>query len=268
MAITIYAKKMMTSSITRAAFSTVLLCILFACTPGKEPNVQKEYLQIFYKDGVTQPTAQKMLEFLYPLWRNDGAATPAKTVQLTKTGDTVNFRMVMAAEKVSTVTPENLGSFIQLMSDSVFNGSPVNVVLCDDHFREHKTLRYSEEFRKGAVNREANNQQMFGNRYRAGTAEVYAQPGVNEALGNTLAKYLDESNGTGEVHASFQVLKEGNGYVVKMATSPEFAAQHPDSVFVNMANMLSRDVFDGDQVAFVLSDLMFKDMKKFESVKE
>jgi len=255
----------MRSKFNSAILFALLLSCLVACTFGKKPSVKKEYLQVFYQDGITEAKANQLLEFLYPLWRNDGAATRDKTVQLTKTADTVNFRMVITPDKIPTVTPESIGAFIQLLSDTVFESAPLNIVLCDDHFKEQKTIRYSEDFRKGPVSREADNKARFGNRYHSGTAEVYVMTGVDQAYGDKLATYFDESKGTGEVHASFQVLKDGDGYIVKMATSPEFAEQTPDSAFKNMANSLSKDIFGGAAVRFVLADLMFKDMKGFDS---
>ncbi|RYY52579.1 MAG: hypothetical protein EOO09_20985 [Chitinophagaceae bacterium] len=254
----------MLSSKTYTRLGILLTCFLVSCT-GKAPSVKKEYLEVFYKDGVTQANAQELLEFLYPLWRTDGDNTGAKSVQLTKTADTVNFRMVTLPERVSTITAENIGAFIQLMSDTVFDAAPVNLVICDDHFREQKTIRYSENFRKSTAGREARNRELFGTRYHSGTTEVYLQPGVAPAFGNKLAAYFDDSKGQGQVQVSFQVLKEGGGYIVKMATSQEFVNKTADSVFQNMANTLSKEVFDGATVTFVAANTMFDDIKQFKS---
>ncbi|RYY60012.1 MAG: hypothetical protein EOO05_11390 [Chitinophagaceae bacterium] len=253
----------MTLKLTGGLLAAVLICSIFACT-GKQPNVKKEYLQVFYTDGITEPTAQKLLTFLYPLWRNEGDSTKDKTVQLTKTKDTVNFRMVIMPERISTVTEQSIGAFIQLLSDTVFEKAPVNVVLCDDHFRELKTIRYSAGFRQGAGS-ETDIRATFGTLYHFGTAEVFVKPGVDQSYGPQLAKYFDDSEGKGQVQASFQVLRNGAGYVVKMATTADFASKNPDSMFRNMANMLSKDVFAGADVTFVLADTMFNDMKEFKS---
>lgn len=241
----------------------VFLCV--ACTSGTKPSVKKEYLQIFYGEGVTEAKANQTLDFLYPLWRNDGAETVNKTVELTRSADTFNFRMVVLPDRVSSITGETIGSFIQLMSDTLFDDSPVNVVLCDDHFKEQKTIRYSEEIRNRPTDRIADNEARFGKRFSAGTAEVYLAPGVDEAFGNKMATYLDESDGKGTIQASFRLLQDADGYIVKMATNAKTAQQQPASVFVNMANMLSKDIFSGAPIRFVLTDLLFNDVREFRS---
>ena len=250
---------------TAFTFCIILSLLLAACTASTKPNVKKEYLQVFYEEGIPLSTAQKTLDFIYPLWRNEGDSTKDKTILLTRSGDTVNFHMVIAPDRLETVTPQTTGSFIQLMSDTLFGDAPVNIILCDDHFTEQKRIQYSETFRKPKESRVSDNEALYGESFRKGTAEVYVAPGVDKEFGNKVASYLDESNGTGEVHASFLVARSTTGYIVKMVTDPEFADKHPASLFVNMANMLSHDIFNDEPVSFVLADQDFKDMKEYRS---
>ena len=92
--------------------------------------------QLYYTSSVTLDEANKLGRYLVPVEFFDGNE---KTVQINKTGNTYEFRMVIKQGI------ENDQEFIQIskqfckeLSADVFDGKQVDVHLCDDQL---KTLR-------------------------------------------------------------------------------------------------------------------------------
>ena len=75
-------------------FSILLALIVIAGCGNFGKKVSKDYLEIYYKDGITKEQAEKALEYFYPKWQDKGEETKRKSIQLAKNGDTINFRMV------------------------------------------------------------------------------------------------------------------------------------------------------------------------------
>ena len=118
------------------AFGTILL--LQGCSDyGKK--VSHGYLEVFYKEGITKEQAQRTVDYLYPIWMDEGDKTRKKSIQLTKSGDSINFRMVTDLDRLAKIEGDDLfHNMCQNLSDSIFNGAPVNLDLTDTKF---KTVR-------------------------------------------------------------------------------------------------------------------------------
>jgi len=228
---------------------------LTACTNYGD-KVSKDYLEVYYKGGATKEEAQKMLDYLYPQWKADSGKTDKKSVQLTKTGDTINFRMVVNKEKLAAMNDETFYAMSNLFSEKLFNGKPVNMVFTDDGFKEIKTLVYKK------VEADA---PQYGEKVTSGTIEVYAKDGFSTEQTKTLAEYLDGKMG-GSQTISFQVMKADDGSaVVRMATDEEKVSQIGDAPFKELAKEISEKVFNGGDVTLELTDLRFNPYKKFMS---
>ena len=109
--------------------------ILTSCDNyGKEKNFNG--LQLFYTSNITETEANSMGNYLIESEFADGEE---KTVQLNKSGNTYEFRMVV--KKGIEQDPEytELGKLIAAeISSEVFNGAQVDVHFCDENL---KTLR-------------------------------------------------------------------------------------------------------------------------------
>jgi len=125
---------------TLIIFSLIAVVAFSSCTNyGKK--VSKDHVEVYYKDGMSKDDAQKLLDFLYPLW-NKG---DKKSVQLVKIKDTITFRMVTDEKKMAQVDDETFSMLGHVFSDSIFNSAPVNVDLTDDHFKTIRTFHFHKD---------------------------------------------------------------------------------------------------------------------------
>ena len=236
----------------------LVLCIavaLAACTNYGD-KVSKDYLEVYYKDGATKEEAQKTLNYLYPQWKEADGKTAKKSVQLTKKGDTINFRMVVDKDKLKKVEDETFYAMANLFSQKIFGDKPVNMVFTDNSFKEIKTLVYKKV---------AADEPQYGEKVTSGTIEVYAQDGFSMEQTKTLAAYLDKEMG-GSQTISFQVTKADDGSaIVRMATDEAKVQQIGDAPFKELMKEISEKVFNGSEVKLELTDVRFNPYKKFMS---
>lgn len=96
--------------------------------------------ELYYKQPVTAAEANKLGNFLVQEKFYDGNP---KTVQLTKNGDTYEFRMVVKPGMEKNEAYLKLCKlFVSELSQKVFSGAKVKVILCDPYL---KTLDVIEE---------------------------------------------------------------------------------------------------------------------------
>jgi hypothetical protein len=96
---------------------------------GKAKNVNG--LQLLYTKSITEAQADSLASFLINSKFANGSA---KTVQITKSGNTYQFRMV--AKAGADKDPEyakNAKVYAADMSKDVFGGAPVELDMCDDY---------------------------------------------------------------------------------------------------------------------------------------
>jgi hypothetical protein len=65
-------------------------------------------------------------------------------MQLCKERDSVCFRLVIDEKKIAKVPDDAFFAIGNIVSDSVFNSSPVNVDLTDNQFKTIRTLHYKK----------------------------------------------------------------------------------------------------------------------------
>jgi hypothetical protein len=123
---------------TRLALISLIILIFSSCTNYGD-KVAKDYVEIYYKDGITELQAQKTLDILYPSWNEAGNK---KSVQLTKKADTIYFRMVINEEKAKDIKDEAYLLLGAGLSASIFNDAPVNIDLTDNRFNTIRTLHF------------------------------------------------------------------------------------------------------------------------------
>lgn len=109
--------------------------ILTSCSNyGKEKNFNG--VQLFYTSNITESEANSMGNYLIESEFADGEE---KTVQLNKSGNTYEFRMVVKTGIEQDSEYAEMGKLLAAeISSLVFNGAQVDVHFCDENL---KTLR-------------------------------------------------------------------------------------------------------------------------------
>lgn len=237
---------------------SLMIVLLFAAGLAACSNygkkVSQDYLEVYYKEGITKEQAQKTLDFLYPLWKEKSGKTNTKSIQLTKAGgDTINFRVVTDKDKLKGMDDETFYSMANVFSDSIFNGAPVNIVFADKTF---KTVR-SLAFKKTVAPAD------FGEKTTSGNIEVYAND-ISAQTAQELAAFLNKTVAPANT-ISFQISKnEGGVYVLKMVSTPEKASSLTDEDFNDISSKVSDEVLSGAPLIFQLTDDTFKPFRTFE----
>ena len=106
-------------------------------------TLQFNGIQLFYTSSVTRSEAKKLGKYLSDNGFADGNA---KSVQLNRSGDTYEFRMVIK-EGVEQ-NQEYIAMFQQLclkLSDTLFSNAPVDVHFCDENLETIKVVGLTRE---------------------------------------------------------------------------------------------------------------------------
>jgi hypothetical protein len=231
--------------------SLLIAFSLTACTDYGS-KVKKDYLEVYYKDGISKELAQRTLDFLYPVWKNKSGTTEKKSIQLSKgNGDTINFRAVIDEKKAKEMGDDVFYDMANVFSDSIFNGVPVNIIFSTNEFKPMRTLVFKKQ---AIVN--------YGEKVTAGNIDVYAKETGTE-IANTLATFLDKY-----IHPkntiSFQISKnEHNDFVVNMVSSEDKAGQLKQEDLAEICSKISAEVLNGSSFIFQLTDNKFNPLKTF-----
>ena len=193
-----------------------------------------------------------MLDYFLPLWKEKDGATGEKSIQITQNGDTVNFRLVSIMKVMDKMGEETFYAIGNEISENLFNGAPVNVVLTDNRFKTIHTYSYKKVAKSD-----------YGEKISSGNIEVYYKESSNNEEARRLADYLANSINADNV-ISFQISNEEQGIVLRMVSSPEKASTLEDGEFYSMAAEISKNVFKDAPVKFQLTDDKFNPFKTFE----
>lgn len=230
--------------------SSLALAMIISSYTNYGEKVSKDFVEVYYKDNVTKEQAQQTLDLLHPSWNEAGNK---KSVQLTKPGDTVYFRMVINEEKAKDVKDESYLLLASGISTSIFKGMPVNVDLANNNFETIRTLH----FRK-------TDGEEYGIKFNSGNIDVYARDGFNEKEAEILAAFIDRMDGNEADTKSFQAGKDSDGpYTISMVSSPERSAALPEKEYYDLAGLLSDSVFNGSPLILHLTDDTFKPYQTF-----
>ena len=123
----------------------LLLPLIFiaSCAGNYGKKVKHGHVEVFYKDGITEAQAQKTADLLYEadvLVNNNTSSR--KSIQLSKANDTFYFRMVVDKKKLPMIKDDTFYTMGSVISDSIFNGSPVNVDLTNDRFKSIRVVHF------------------------------------------------------------------------------------------------------------------------------
>lgn len=117
---------------------TMLSTLIYSCSSGYGKEKKFNGVQLFYTSKVTEAQADKLGNYLISGGFANGEK---KTVQITKTGNTYEFRMVVkkGIEKDEEYT-KLFKSYARELSQNVFNGERVEIHLCDDKLKTLKVI--------------------------------------------------------------------------------------------------------------------------------
>lgn len=198
-------------------------------------------VQVYHTDKVTDAEADSLGNYLV---RDGFADGKEKTVQLTKSGNTYQFRMVV--KEGIDKDPEYLaiGKFMATMfSAKLFNGSPVELQLCDKYMTTLKVVPADD----------------YGKEVFFDGVGIFHSKDIKDSEVNTLGKYLVDSKFADGNGKSVLLTKSGNTYqfrfVVKPGIEKDPAFQKTGSVF---ASDLSSHVFNNAAVEVIMCDSYFK----------
>ncbi|MGB3005566.1 MAG: hypothetical protein WBC06_03590 [Chitinophagaceae bacterium] len=232
---------------------SALFAMLFVSCTNYGKKVKSGHVDVYYKEGISKEDAEKTADLLY---RSDVAVnnntTDTKSIQIIKRDDTVCFRMVVQKEKLEMVSEEIFQSMGNVLSDSIFNGKPVNIDLTDNKFKTIKTIHYKKI---------EETEQEFGKKFTSGNVEVFAENFSNDAS-QELADFLEKEFKPENV-ISFKVSQPDNDYIqVKMASTEEKAAGVTEADMQDLAAKISQNVLTNAPIVFHLTDIMFNTIKK------
>ncbi len=121
------------------------LSLLIAGCSDYGKKVTKGPIEVYYKEGVTPEQARHTAElFAYIDSAQNNNSKDTKSMQLCKTNGIFCFRMVSEKDKLAGVDDRSFYVIGNLVSDSIFNGSPVNVELTNNTFETFKTFAYKK----------------------------------------------------------------------------------------------------------------------------
>ncbi len=232
------------------------LLVLAACTNhGKK--VKSGNIEVFYKEGIAEAEAQKTAALLE---RMDTKNSDRKSFQLKKENDTILLRMVIQEEKLKDVTDVNFIAIGNLVSDSIFNGKPVNMDLTDNHFKSIRMVRY-KKFEPPME--EKTSADGFGQKFETGNTEVFAS-GVTDEEANKLVAYLDSYFKPANTY-SFQFVKDSFGdYIVRMEANPDKINTLGKEFFTPICKGICNEVLSVPAIQFELTDDKFNTLQVFK----
>ncbi|HWD87625.1 MAG TPA: hypothetical protein VG367_05820 [Mucilaginibacter sp.] len=202
---------------------------------GKE----KDYngVQLYHTTSVTDAEADKLGAYLLSQKFADGTA---KTVQLNKSGNTYQFRMVLKDDaRNNPATETTMRSFAAFLSSDVFNGAPVEIQGCDERLNTIKTYKVVVESPEKNFN----------------GVQLYHTQDVTGAEADSLGNFLIRVKfATGDAK-TVQLAKTGSTYQFRFVVKPGL---DKDTAFVRQcrlfANRLSGEIFKGNPVEVQLCD--------------
>jgi hypothetical protein len=121
------------------AFLFILVVLTSCDNYGKK--VTEGSIETYYKDGVSKEEATRTAAFMSKL--SQGGAE-RKSFQLVRRNDSLCLRMVVDETKMKSIDDKNFLAITMLVSDSVFNGAPVNMDLTNDKFKTIRSLPYQK----------------------------------------------------------------------------------------------------------------------------
>jgi hypothetical protein len=222
-----------------------LLLVGMSGCGGYGPKVQHGNIDVHYTEGATQAEADRLGNYLAKAWGDSGGR---RTVQLKKTADGYQFRMVIKPEfQKDQQTLKQLQFDGARISRDVFDGAAVELHACDDHLKTLEVFPPRADVRYGVVQ---------------GNAEVYYCDKADKADAQRLAEYLAKVLATAPAQASFKLARRGAIVEVHMVFKQDLV--NDPAVIAALQkdrNDIAVNVFNGSTVELHLCDPVFDVVK-------
>ena len=125
--------------------SALCLALLLNSCNDYGKKVSSGPIDVYYKDGISETDAKNIARVIADIDRTqNNNSKDTKSFQLLKKNDTVCFRMVTNKESAATADASMFQALANIVSDSAFNGAPVNVELTDNKFVTVKAIPYKK----------------------------------------------------------------------------------------------------------------------------
>jgi hypothetical protein len=129
---------------TMTTVLALLLLIGFTSCNNYGKKTSTGHVETYYQEGITEDQAKKVSSLIYNIDERAGNAKTEKSFQLCKKNDTVCFRMVVNKEKAMALGDFSFLAIANMVSDSVFNGAPVNMDLTNNKFESIKVISFKK----------------------------------------------------------------------------------------------------------------------------
>lgn len=127
-----------------AIFCLLFAVLLFTSCQDFGEKVKSGHVETYYKDGITKGQAQRTADLIYKMDVNAGNKATEKSFQLSLQHDTVYLKMVVNGIQQTDVNDFNFMAVGDYISDSAFNGRPVNMDLSDKYFKTLRIIPYKK----------------------------------------------------------------------------------------------------------------------------
>ena len=125
---------------------TLALLVLISFTSCNDfgKKVVKGNVETFYKEGITEDQAKRTAEVMYNIDEAAHNAKVEKSFELCKKNDSVCLSMVVNEERAKAIPDISFIAIANMVSDSAFNGAPVNMNLTNNKFESIKMISYKK----------------------------------------------------------------------------------------------------------------------------
>jgi hypothetical protein len=213
---------------------------LAACTNyGKK--VKTGDIEVYYKDGVTEAQAKKISSlFDEAVKKTSPGSSSRKSFQVSKPSDSVLLKMVVDKSKLDNVGDETFYAISGMVSDSVFNGGPVNLMLTDEHFKPIRTFA----FKKAEVIEPEKQETTFTrddfDHDKAGGIDFYWKD-ISDEESKTIADYIVKNGAFNGGTVELYMTKEGDRYIIRF---PMTESARTDPSMLAEVEKVSKEIKD------------------------
>ncbi|HEY6064254.1 MAG TPA: hypothetical protein VIV35_11630 [Chitinophagaceae bacterium] len=247
--------------------SLLVAVALTSCTNyGKK--VKTGEVEVYYKDGVSEEQAKKISSlFNAALQSTNPGSTSRKSFQVTKPSDSVLLKMVVDKSKLDKVGDETFYAISGLVSDSVFNGGPVNLILTDDHFKTIRTLAFKKAVKEENVVDNNNTTVITKEDFdhdSAGGVDFYWK-GISDEESKTIADYIVKNGSFAGGTAEIYMTKQGDRFILRF---PMIESARTDPAYLAEVEKVTKEikdnVFANVPFSFIVTDERMNTVKSWD----
>ena len=228
--------------------SLLVFTLTFASCTNYGTKLMFDETELYYTKNVTEDKADDIGKYLQETGFTEG---DRKTIQITKDGDTYQFRMVVKEDFVDDEDYEQTAYvFINNLSTDVLDNNPVELHMCDENLKTLKVVKMDD------------NQEIIEDDY-----EILSYDGTEIEYNNTvkynevndLGNFLIQTGFTDGTLKSIVLVKDQNTYVFKMVVDEtSWTDQEYHNLAKEYAQEMSSTIFNDKNVEIQLCNEYFE----------